>query len=116
MKIMEYRKIAPMHFDNDQMKGVAGRVAIGAGDGAKNFTMRVFEIAPGGHTPKHAHDWEHEIFIHAGKGECYHNGQWHPLRPGDVMFMPALEEHQMRNADNEVFVFVCLVPSEAPEL
>jgi len=32
------------------------------------------------------------------------------------MFMPALEEHQLRNASDEVFVFVCLVPSKAPEL
>lgn len=116
MKIMEYRTVTPTRFDNDQMVGVAGRVVIGTGDGARNFYMRLFEIAPGGHTPKHAHDWEHEVFVHSGKGECWHDGQWHPLKPGDVMFMPALEEHQLRNAGDVVFVFVCLVPSKAPEL
>jgi quercetin dioxygenase-like cupin family protein len=42
-------------------------VVIGKQDGAQNFSMRVFEIAPGGHTPKHAHPWEHEMFIMRGK-------------------------------------------------
>lgn len=116
MKIMEYRKVAPTDFDNGGMKGVAGRVVIGRSDGAENFCMRVFEIAPGGHTPKHMHDWEHEVFIHAGSGECYHNGLWHPLKAGDVMFMPSNEEHQLRNTGRDAFVFVCLVPSKAPEL
>jgi quercetin dioxygenase-like cupin family protein len=116
MKMRGYRAITPTMFDNETMKGVAARVVIGSGDGAKNFFMRIFEIAPGGYTPRHTHDWEHEVFIHSGNGECYHGGQWHPLKPGDAVFIPALEEHQMRNTGNEVFVFVCLVPSKAPEL
>jgi quercetin dioxygenase-like cupin family protein len=33
-----------------------------------------------------------------------------------VVFMPANEEHQIRNTGKEPFVFVCLIPSKAPEL
>jgi len=116
MKIIKYTDVSATPFESDKVKGVLGRVVIGKNDGADNFCMRVFEIAPGGNTPKHAHDWEHEIFIHAGEGEIYHNGRWNLARYGNVVFMPANEEHQIRNTGKEPFVFVCLIPSKAPEL
>ena len=53
------------------MEGAAGcrvRWLIGEGDKAPNFAMREFEVAPGGHTPKHFHDYEHEVYVLAGKG------------------------------------------------
>ena len=79
MKIIDYTSIIPTSFESDQVKGVAGRVVVGKNDGANNFCMRIFEIGPGGNTPKHAHPWEHEMFIHAGVGEIFGNGQWNPL-------------------------------------
>jgi len=116
MKLINYKTVASTHFDKGSAKGVAGRVAVGKADGANNFCMRVFEIAPGGFTPKHAHPWEHEIFFHAGSGEVYGNGRWNPIAPESVIFMPADEEHQIRNTGKETLMFVCLVPSVAPEL
>jgi quercetin dioxygenase-like cupin family protein len=116
MKIIKYADITPTHFDNDQAKGVAGRVVVGKNDGANNFCMRIFEIAPGGNTPKHAHAWEHEMFIHAGVGEIYGNGKWNPIQPGNVIFVPPNEEHQIRNPGDKLLILACLVPSIAPEL
>jgi len=116
MKIMPYTRAQATHFDSDVAKGVAARVVIGKSDGAQNFCMRVFEIAPGGHTPRHAHAWEHEMFIHAGAGEVYSNGRWHPMAAGNVVFIPGQEEHQMRNTGKDLLVVVCLVPGTAPEL
>ena len=116
MKIINYTYVVPTNFDNDQAKGVAGRVVVGKADGASNFCMRIFEIAPGGNTPKHAHPWEHEMFIHADSGEIYGNAKWNPVKPGTVIFMPPDEEHQVRNTGKELLVLVCLVPSIAPEL
>jgi quercetin dioxygenase-like cupin family protein len=116
MKIKKYTDVKATHFESDTAKGVAGRVVIGNKDGADNFCMRIFEISPGGNTPKHAHDWEHEIFIHAGQGEVYENDKWNPIKSGDVVFMPGNEEHQIRNSGKELLIFVCLVPSKAPEL
>jgi quercetin dioxygenase-like cupin family protein len=116
MKIIHYTSVKPTNFDNEQAKYVAGRVVIGKGDGADHFCMRIFEIEPGGHTPKHTHAWEHEIFVHSGEGEVYGDGKWHPIKPGTVLFVPANEEHQIRNAGKEILVFVCLIPSGAPEL
>ena len=116
MKVIGYRMISPTNFNNEKMKGVAGRVVIGKRDGAENFYMRLFEVAPGGYTIKHTHDWEHEIFIRSGKGEVYSNGNWHPINTDDVLFIPANEEHQLRNIGHDVFIFICLVPSKAPEM
>jgi quercetin dioxygenase-like cupin family protein len=78
--------------------------------------MRVFEIAPGGHTPLHTHEWEHEMFVHGGEGEVFGNGGRQPLSAGKVVFIPGNEEHQMHNTGKEPLIVVCLVPGSAPEL
>ncbi len=116
MTIITYSDPTPTHFDSGPAQGVAARVVIGKADGANNFCMRVFEIAPGGHTPKHAHAWEHEMFVHAGSGEVYGNGRWQPMQAGNVLFIPGNEEHQMRNTGKTPLIVVCLVPAAAPEL
>jgi len=116
MKVIPYTDIKPTHFDNEMAKGVDGRVLIGKKDGAKNFCMRIFEIAPGGHTPKHAHAWEHEMFINAGTGEIYCNDRWIPVQPGHVAFIPANIEHQIKNTGIALLKVICLVPPQAPEM
>jgi quercetin dioxygenase-like cupin family protein len=116
MKCMTYSQVEPKLFDNEVAKGIAGRVLIGKADGAENFCMRAFEIAPGGHTPKHAHAWEHEMFFHAGQGEVFGDGAWHPVAPGTVAFVPGNTEHQIRNTGDTTLTVVCLVPAGAPEL
>jgi quercetin dioxygenase-like cupin family protein len=116
MKVIKYRQITPKKFDSKEVKSITGRVVIGKNEGADNFCMRLFEVEPGGYTPKHIHDWEHEIFIHYGKGEVYSNGSWKPISVDDAIFIPANEEHQIRNNTQEILVFLCLIPAKAPEL
>ena len=115
MKIKHFTDVEAAQFESDDIKGVSLRILLGKGDGARNFWMRTFEIAPGGFTPKHSHDWEHEVFVHAGAGEVYGNGKWHPMEVGNVLLIPANEEHQMRNLTDQPLIFLCLVPSKAPE-
>ena len=116
MKIIHYSEAHPQSFDGDTVRGVTGRVAIGQADGATNFCMRVFELSPEGHTPRHQHECEHEIFFHAGKGEIYKDGQWETVKAGSAAFIPGNEIHQIRNRGSETLIFVCLIPSGAPEL
>jgi quercetin dioxygenase-like cupin family protein len=33
-----------------------------------------------------------------------------------VVFIPGNEEHQLKNAGDELFTFVCVIPAGAPEL
>ncbi len=116
MKIISYKEADQTRMDNEMVKGVTGRVAIGKADGAPNFCMRVFELDQNGYTPKHSHEWEHELFFHSGNGEVWCEGDWKPVFAGSVAFIPGNEEHQIRNAGEEKLAFVCLVPSGAPEM
>ena len=116
MKIIHYSEAEPKHFNADHVKGVAGRVVIGKSDGAENFCMRIFELSKNGYTPRHSHEWEHEIFIHSGSGEVMSNGKWSPVGKGHIIFIPGNEDHQIRNAGQDSLVFACLIPSGAPEL
>jgi quercetin dioxygenase-like cupin family protein len=116
MKIMPTAAAQAVHFDSDVARGVTGRVVIGRIDGANNFCMRRFDLAPEGHTPRHAHAWEHEIFFHAGEGEVLSAGEWIRVAAGDAVFVPGDEEHQIRNAGDSELTFICLVPAGAPEI
>ena len=116
MKVINYKDVLPVVMNNDMVKDVAGRVMIGKEDGAKNFCMRLFEMKQDGHTPKHTHDWEHEIFVHTGEGEILIGKEWHPMTAGTAIFVPPNIEHQIRNKNDELLTFVCLVPSGVPEL
>jgi quercetin dioxygenase-like cupin family protein len=116
MKMINSSDLEPTRMDNDKVKGTTGRVMIGRADGAPNFCMRFIEIAPGGYSPRHSHDWEHEIFIHEGKAEVLKEGQFMPAGPGTAVFIPGGEEHQIRNPGDRTLKFLCLIPAGPPEL
>ncbi|MCG8633022.1 MAG: cupin domain-containing protein [Desulfobacterales bacterium] len=116
MKVIHYSEIPPVAIDNETVKNVAGRVLIGKDDGATNFCMRRFEIGPGGFTPKHSHDWEHEVWVLGGRGEVFIEDQWHALKEGTAVFVPPNVEHQFRNVSGAPFAFLCLVPPQSPEI
>ncbi len=116
MKIIHYSAAEAKRYPSEQAKNATGRVVIGKEDGAKKFCMRVFEIAKEGVTGKHTHEWEHEVFVHSGKGAILREGKWVSLPTGSVVFIPGNEEHQLKNTGEEPFVFVCVIPSGFPEL
>ena len=116
MKVVNASDSIPVTMNNDQVKNVAGRVLVGQDDGASNFCMRLFEIGPGGNTPRHTHDWEHEVFVHAGSGEVFIDGKWHPVTAGTAVFVPPNADHQFRNPGADTLTFICLVPNQAPEM
>ena len=116
MKIIHFTEAEQKKYPSDQARGAAGRVVIGKADGARNFCMRVFELSRGGVTGKHSHEWEHEVFVHAGKGAILRSNRWVPLSVGSVIFIPGNEEHQLKNTGDDPFIFVCVIPSGFPEL
>lgn len=116
LKIIHYAEAEAKKYPSDLAKEATGRVVIGQSDGAEKFCMRVFEIGQGGMTGLHAHDWEHEVFVHSGKGAVLQGETWIPLSAGSVVFIRGNEEHQLKNTGDRPFVFVCVIPSGAPEL
>ncbi len=89
--------------------GVRMAVMVGRSDGAPNFALRSFQVEAGGHSPRHSHDYEHEVYIVDGGGTVLLEGAERPIRSGDVVYVPAEEEHQFR-AGPEGMRFLCLVP------
>lgn len=88
------------------------RLVISPRDGAPNFAMRAFEIAPGGHTPLHQHPYEHEVLILEGSGAVWREGSEVPLKPGDALYVPAEEQHRFQNTGTVPFQFLCLIPAK----
>lgn len=96
-----------------QMNGVSGAemaIMVGRADGAPNFAIRQFRVEAGGHTPRHSHDYEHEVFVVAGGGSVLLDGEFRPVRAGDVVYVPASEEHQFRADAGGELRFLCVVP------
>ncbi len=89
--------------------GVSMAIMVGRDDGAPTFAMRQFRVDAGGHTPRHSHDYEHEVFIVGGEGTVLIDGEERPLRLGDAVFVPAESEHQFR-AGGAGLRFLCLSP------
>jgi quercetin dioxygenase-like cupin family protein len=89
------------------------RVLISKQDGAENFTMRLFELKPGGCTPLHSHPHEHEVFIVQGQGTLVCNGKECPFDAEDCIFIPGGEEHQFKNTGKSSLKFLCLIPAYA---
>jgi quercetin dioxygenase-like cupin family protein len=112
VKITNVRQVPLEKVEMPGAEGCAYRVAISARDGAPNFAMRFFEVAPGGHTPLHQHPYEHEIYVMAGQGTVWRAGTETPIQPGDVLFIPADEPHQFKNTGRESFQFMCLIPAQ----
>jgi quercetin dioxygenase-like cupin family protein len=92
-----------------EVPGVALRTVITADD-APRFSMRVFEVAVGGSTPYHTHDWEHEVFIVSGRGEVRGRDGRLELVPDHAVFVEPGEEHCFTNTGDEIFRFICCIP------
>jgi quercetin dioxygenase-like cupin family protein len=94
-------------------KGCQVRWLVDAMQGAPNFAMRQFEVAPGGYTPRHSHPYEHEVFVLEGSGVVLEGDREHPLRAGDFVLVSPDELHQFRNTGRTPLKFLCLVPNSS---
>ena len=112
MKIQQADVVEAKVVETEGAEGVTMRMLIGPDDKAPTFNMRLFEVAPGGYTPRHTHDWEHEVYVLAGEGVVLENGRDKPITAGNCIYVPPNEDHQFRNTGSENLKFLCLVPKE----
>jgi quercetin dioxygenase-like cupin family protein len=111
LKVLPYTEVSAALVEEPGAKGVRRRVVISEDDGAGNFIMRVFEVEEGGFTPRHQHDWEHEVFILSGRGVVVSEHGDFEVKPGDVIFIPPNEDHQFKNPGPGILEFICLIPT-----
>ena len=110
MKHVHYTEVELETPAEQGLKDVKLRWLVSKKDGAENFAMRLFEIQPGGYTPLHQHDWEHEVFVLEGNGITKNKKSEEPFKQGDVFFVPPIEWHQFVNTGKEPLKFLCLIP------
>ncbi len=113
MKVNHYEAVAQQPVEMEGSYGCRVRWLLGEKDGTPSFAMRQFEVAPGGHTPRHHHPYEHEVFVLEGEGIVYEGESPHHLKAGDVVLVKPDEVHQFRNTGTAPLKFLCLVPNSA---
>jgi len=110
---MHVRTIDPAKAKPISMEGadrVRMEILCGRADGAPNFALRHFVVEPGGHTPRHAHDYEHEVVILEGEAEVEHGDETRRVGAGSVLMIEPNRTHQFRNVGATPMRFLCLVP------
>jgi quercetin dioxygenase-like cupin family protein len=110
VKVKKSTEISPKEVHMPGTQGVSIRRLITREDGAANFAMRLFQVQPGGHTPRHRHVHEHEVYVLGGKGSILGTQGEMPLETGSAVLVPPQQEHQFRNSGREPLVFLCIVP------
>ena len=111
MIIKKKRDFDPRIMEDKEMKGVKFYPMLTAGDGAPNYAMRLFEVEPGGYTPRHRHEWEHEVYIIGGGGHVIAGGEETRIEQDDFIFIEPSELHQFR-AGEDGLSMICVVPNE----
>ena len=111
IKIKKKVELSPNIMDGEEVSGIKFYPIITAKDGAPNFAMRLFEIDPNGYTPKHTHDWEHEVFIVSGSGYVFKDGREIPIEKDTFLLVPEGELHQFI-AGEDGMNMVCIVPNK----
>jgi len=110
MKHMKASDRMPQPIEVEGAEGVKKAGLVTAGDGAPSAAMRLFELARGGHTPWHAHDWEHVVYIVEGEGVLKSENGDAAFRAGDAVLVEPDEEHNFVNTGGGPLKFICVVP------
>lgn len=98
--------------NHPEAKEATMKVLISQKEGWDGHVMRIFEVEPGGCTPRHQHPWPHINYIIRGSATLHLNGEDNHLTAGSYAFVPAGSLHQFQNTGNETFEFMCIVPEE----
>lgn len=114
MKITSLDAVHSTTMAMEGAKNVRKQIPISGTDGSPTFAFRVFTIEPEGHTPYHAHPFEHLNYIIDGDGVIVNvSGEERAVKKGDFVLILPGEKHQYRNKSaSKPFVMICAVPKE----
>ena len=91
-------------------KDVVFRQLIAKDLDAPNFYMRLFDVGPGGYTPRHRHSWEHEVFVVSGSGKVVIDDREERVIEGDAVFIEPNDLHQFVNDSDSLMRMICVIP------
>jgi quercetin dioxygenase-like cupin family protein len=114
MKVISLDKVEKVRMDLEGARDAFKQIPISAADGTPSFSVRVFTIEPGGHTPYHTHPFEHLNYVIQGHGALVTaDGIERPVKQGDFVLVQPGEKHQYKNVAAEApLIMICAVPKE----
>ncbi len=112
MWIKPYHQVDEKRIELPDAQSVTMRVLIGPDQDVPTCVMRHFTVEPGGHTPRHTHPYEHEIFFLGGTGQVFYEGETVPVAADTCAYVAPDAEHQIRTTGTEPLTFLCIVPKE----
>jgi quercetin dioxygenase-like cupin family protein len=111
------RRAADVEYEPvDAAEALRKGVLIGPNQGAPNFAMRRFTLAPGGTVPKHTNAVEHEQYVLEGEYVVGLEDEERTVSAGDTLLIPAGTVHWYRNEGDEPGAFICVVPNGDDEI
>jgi len=111
MKITRLQDCESIPVNMDGAAGATRQLPIGKADGAPNFSIRVFTLEPGGHTPHHVHENEQLNYVLEGNGIAMEGDTPREISAGDFILVTPHEKHQYCNTGTTPLAFICIVPS-----
>lgn len=102
--------VREVSLDEAGISSVTRKILIGPEDGSENIIMRLFKVAPGGHTPYHTHELEHIVKVLTGRGIIRRGAEEHSeIAAGQSVFIPKDAPHQFRNPFDSPLEFLCII-------
>lgn len=95
----------------DAAEGLEKGVLVGPDQGAPNFAIRRFTLAPGASVPRHTNAVEHEQYVLDGEYVVGIDDTEYTVSAGDSLLVPAGTVHWYRNEGKGEGAFICAVPN-----
>jgi quercetin dioxygenase-like cupin family protein len=95
----------------DAADGLEKGVLVGPDQGAPNFAIRRFTLAPGASVPRHTNAVEHEQYVLGGEYVVGIDDTEYTVSVGDSLLVPAGTVHWYRNEGEREGTFICAVPN-----
>lgn len=80
-------------------------------DVESSVSTAMIEVAPGGHTLRHSHPYEHTMYIVEGMGEARDENGNAPLSPGVFLYIRPDELHVVYNTGVKPLKFLTIEPT-----
>lgn len=107
----QWEGIGQQAYESSAARGVSVRWLIGPAEGAPNFALRYFEIAPGKCTSLGRHEHDHGVVVLRGYGEVLLGEEVLELSFGDAVYVSPDEVHQFRCTGDAPLGFLCVIPA-----
>jgi quercetin dioxygenase-like cupin family protein len=112
MKLAHFDEVALEPVYAEGSAGTMIRWLVSQKDGAPHFALRMFEVEPGGNTPYHTHNWEHEVYCLQGEGHLVTEAGAQPFKQDDFIYVDPNMMHQFKNVGSGIMKFLCIIPHE----